>query len=384
MSWLASALLAPRAVSSTVVAWGETSRPPGSPPSMTTNVPAGLVDAMIVGGGPDVGFAIRSNGSIVRWGNPLVTALSAVPPDFTIALGAGTRHALAVRRNGTVIGWGEDRYGKTDTPALLDRVTALAVGDNHSLALRRNGAVVAWGDYTFGQPTAVPVGLNDAVAIAAAGRYSLALRRDGTVVAWGGKINQTNLSDTVKVPQGLSNVIAVAASFFEAFALRDDGTVVHWGSGIQPGPIAGLTQVVAISGLIPSGLLALREDGALVQAPLQATPIPSGISNVVAIGGVGTPSVALIRGTNEPFITQHPQSQSVMAGAPVSFDVTAIAGQPLSYQWQFNGVDLQGATGDTLEIKAGWPAQAGLYRVVVTAAGLPVTSRPALLKITLP
>jgi hypothetical protein len=61
-----------------------------------------------------------------------------------------------------------------------------------------------------------------------------------------------------------------------------------------------------------------------------------------------------------------------------------VAGQPLSYQWQFNGVNLHGATDATLAIPAAWPAQTGHYRVLVTAAGLPVTSRAALLKISSP
>jgi hypothetical protein len=385
--WLAGTLLAPPVAASTVRAWGESVRPPGVPPSLTTNVPAHLLDAVGVAGGPDIGYAIRSNGSVITWGNPLVSALSRVPLDLAdaIDLGPGSRHTLALRRNGTVMGWGEDRYGKTDAPPLLDRVMAIAVGENHSLALRRNGTVVAWGDYSWGQPTAIPVGLNDAVAIAAAANYSLALRRNGRVVAWGGQFNATNVSDTVKVPQDLSNVVAIAASYFEAFALRDDGTVVHWGTGVQAGPIPGLTRIAAISGLAPAGLLALREEGTLVQSPPQpSSPIPSGLSNVVAIGGRGTPSVALIRAADEPFILQHPQSRSVQAGSPVSFRVAAVAGQALSYQWQFNGGDLRGATQEVLALKAAWPAQAGHYRARVTAAGLMIPSRAALLGITPP
>lgn len=382
---LANALLSPATFASTVIAWGETSRPAGSPPSMTTNVPPGLIDAIAVAGGPDIAFALRSNGTIVTWGNPLLSTaatLKSLPPGLTDAtsIAAESQHALALRRNGTVIGWGDDGYGKTVPPALLDRVMALAVGDSHSLALRRNGTIVAFGDYTFGQSTAVPPGLNDAVDIAAARNYGLALRRDGTVIAWGGIYNQTNVTDAVKVPPNLSNVVAIAASYFTAYALRDDGTVFQWGSGV-PGPIAGLTQICAISALSPSAVLALREDGTLVKTPATPNPIPAGISNVVAIGGVGTPSVALIHDSNEPFITAHPLSQTVASGSSVSLHVTASAGQPLTYQWQFNGVNLHGATNNVLQFN-GWPAQAGIFRVLVTAAGLTVTSRGALLKIT--
>jgi len=186
----------------------------------------------------------------------------------------------------------------------------------------------------------------------------------------------------VKVPQGLSNVVAIAASYYEAFALRDDGTVIHWGTGVQSGPIPGVSRIVEITGLAPSGMLGLKEDGTLVQAPVQtSSPIPPGLSNVVAIGGIGAPSVALIRGPDEPFIIQQPQSRTVSAGSAVNFRVAAVAGQPLQYQWQFNGVDLRGATNVTLNIQAAWPAQAGHYRVRVTAAGLIVTSRAALLKV---
>jgi hypothetical protein len=168
---------------------------------------------------------------------------------------------------------------------------------------------------------------------------------------------------------------------FASFALRDDGTIVQWGSG-PPGPIPDLSQVWAISVSISSGVVALKEDGTLVKTQPLLSPIPSGLSNVVAIGGVGTPSIALIRNTNEPFITQHPQT--VTAGAPASFHVVAAAGQPVTYQWQFNGINLRGATQDTLQIKAAWPARAGHYRVLVTAAGLTIASRPALLKVSPP
>jgi hypothetical protein len=125
----------------------------------------------------------------------------------------------------------------------------------------------------------------------------------------------------------------------------------------------------------------LKEDGTILKTQPLLSPIPPGISNVVAIGGVGTPSIAMIRGPDEPYITQHPQTQTVVAGAPASFHVSATAGQPLTYQWQFNGINLRGATQDTLQIKAAWPAQAGHYRALVTAAGLTITTRPALLKI---
>src|SRR5512145_1203015 len=59
--WVAFGFLGPSVLASTVVAWGESDRLPGSPPSMTTNVPVGLFDAVAVAGALDVGFALRAN-----------------------------------------------------------------------------------------------------------------------------------------------------------------------------------------------------------------------------------------------------------------------------------------------------------------------------------
>ena len=49
-----------------------------------------------------------------------------------------------------------------------------------------------------------------------------------------------------------------------------------------------------------------------------------------------------------PTITQQPQRSTVTAGQPASFSVAASGTAPLAYQWQRNGADIAGATGDHL------------------------------------
>ena len=46
-----------------------------------------------------------------------------------------------------------------------------------------------------------------------------------------------------------------------------------------------------------------------------------------------------------PSITAQPASQTVLAGSTATFSVTAAGTAPLSYQWQFSGTNLAGATG---------------------------------------
>lgn len=185
-----------------------------------------------------------------------------------IAIAAAQDHTLALRSNGTVVAWGN---GAANVPANLSNVVAVAAGDYHSLALKTNGTVVAWGDGGFvnSASTNVPANVTNIVAIAAGGSFSVALRQNGTVVTWGtsysfagitnavaiaacefpivilkadGKVYATNVT---AAPASLSNAVAVAAQRYSASALKSDGTVTNWGSG---GPVtpAGLTNVTTL------------------------------------------------------------------------------------------------------------------------------------------
>jgi uncharacterized delta-60 repeat protein len=67
-----------------------------------------------------------------------------------------------------------------------------------------------------------------------------------------------------------------------------------------------------------------------------------------------------------PQITTQPASQTVYAGLTASFNVTAIGTPPLSYQWSFNGTNIDGATNTTLTLTNVQLSQAGNYAVLVT------------------
>ncbi|MBP4139052.1 PQQ-dependent sugar dehydrogenase [Flavobacterium geliluteum] len=85
--------------------------------------------------------------------------------------------------------------------------------------------------------------------------------------------------------------------------------------------------------------------------------------------------------TAAPTIVNHPLSQSIMETYPVTFNVTA-SGIGQTYQWQFNNVNINGATDASYTIPNVTTADAGAYRVVVTNTAGSVTSNPATLTIT--
>jgi hypothetical protein len=82
-----------------------------------------------------------------------------------------------------------------------------------------------------------------------------------------------------------------------------------------------------------------------------------------------------------PVITSQPQGVSTTYGGSATMAVGATGTGPLTYQWMFNGTNLDGATGSSLTLDALQFADAGLYCVVVSNAAGTVTSSMAVLNV---
>lgn len=86
-----------------------------------------------------------------------------------------------------------------------------------------------------------------------------------------------------------------------------------------------------------------------------------------------------------PSISQGPVDQTVTLGQPASFSVTASGSTPLSYQWQRNQSNIQGATNSTYTIASTTLADSGAkFRCVVTNTTGSATSSEATLTVNLP
>ncbi len=100
--------------------------------------------------------------------------------------------------------------------------------------------------------------------------------------------------------------------------------------------------------------------------------------------GSVTSIVATLTVLVPPAIATPPASQTVTAGGSASFNVTATGTAPFSYQWQFKGANIPGATSATLALTGVTTNQAGNYAVVVINSAGFVTSSTATLTVLVP
>ncbi len=233
---------------------------------------------------------------------------------------------------------GADLAGQTNAPLVLTDAQLPNVGSyqlivanpagtlTSQLALLSIVPLAAWGWDAFGQAD-VPLDTTNIVQISAGAEHSLALKRDGSVIAWGG-------GESTNVPPALTNATSVAAGGSHSLALTSDGSITLWGAG---------------------------GTNASVYPQLGQLVLPAGLPGVSAVSGGAAHTLALV-GDGAPFITA-PLVSRAGNGPRAIFGTAATGVLPLSYQWQFNGIELPGATSPALVLGF---AGAGVYRVTVT------------------
>jgi hypothetical protein len=85
-------------------------------------------------------------------------------------------------------------------------------------------------------------------------------------------------------------------------------------------------------------------------------------------------------GSTEPLlITEQPLSQTISAGSSATFTVGASGPTPLSYQWNYGGTVITGATSSVLTLSGVTTNQAGIYTVLVSSTNDSVLSSNATL-----
>ena len=292
----------------------------------------------------------------------------------------------SVRAGPNVVAWGNNgsppNTAQDYVPSDLENAVAITGGSSHSLALKADGTVVAWG-----LENRVPAELTDVVAIAGGCNHSLALKAEGTVAAWG-----LNHLGQIDVPDGLTNVVAVAGGGGYSLAL------IGGGSPLLGRPLAGRT--VAYGTMVWLSITATgasplsyqwRFNGTNLPGAAQATLVltnlqfnQAGAYSVMVSNPLGAvASAEMVLGVLPLVAILQPQSQTSFPGATVSFSGIAAGPGPLSYQWQFNGVDLAGATNRTLVLTNVQLNQAGRYVVAVSNASGIARSAEATLSISL-
>lgn len=363
----------------------------GEDDSGQCDVPPGLTNAIAVAAGNGFSVVLRNDGTVTAWGDNTYGETN-IPPGLTnvLAIAAGEYHTLALLSNGTVTNWGSyydgtnfyavTNYSIASSPP-TSNVVAVAAGMEHDLALMSNGTVVSWG-LPWADANSVPTGLTGVKAIACGWYFNSALLSNGTVTNWG-----DSTYNLTSVPADLTNAIAISANGYLSMALRTNGTVEVWGypyygaTNVPP----GLSNVVAVSAGDYYQCLALQQDGTVVEWGYTYSPfsIPSGVSGVKAISA-GYDHNLIIESGWSPVITGEPTNQYALAGESVTFSAQEQALAGMQYQWQFNGVDLLGATNATLTLSDVQAADEGSYQVIVSNGSGSVTSTSAAFTLVLP
>lgn len=83
-----------------------------------------------------------------------------------------------------------------------------------------------------------------------------------------------------------------------------------------------------------------------------------------------------------PILITEPQNQYVFPGQDATFSVVAIGASPISYQWQFNGVNLSAATNSSLTVSSAQTYNSGIYQVLVSNQYGSTNSGPAVLVVS--
>ena len=340
------------------------------------DVPYGLTNVIQVAAGSGQSLVLKSDGTLEAWGDDSYGQASVPTNAAGVAMiAANYFDDYALLTNGTVIAWGLDYpypfTSLTDVPASLTNAVTISASTYHVLALRNDGTLAAWGYDSGSGETIVPDGLANVTAIAAGGEHSLAVS-NGFVVAWG--YDDEGQCDP---PPGLSNVVSVAAGPYHSLALLQNGTVIAWGDnqyGATNVP-AGLSNVVAIAagGNVDEPLaysMALKRDGTVVVWGIDAPSTPfGGLNNVIGIAAGNYHALALRTGPPTPVISEEPLDQYQLTNGTVTFNSRGAGLYGVTYQWQFNGVNISGATNGPLTVTNVESSNAGSYSVTVTDNG---------------
>jgi alpha-tubulin suppressor-like RCC1 family protein len=227
-------------------------------------------NVIAISGGDDVGYALKSDGTVWDWGygnygalgnnstNNSGTPVQVLNLTNIVAIAGTGSDGYALDNTGRVWAWGAGGYlgnGSTTNAlvpieiANLTNIVAITSGQLTAYALDSSGRVWAWGfgaDGELGNGTTpqfqlTPVqvsNLNNIVAIASAGDTGYALDSTGHVWAWGeggdGQLGNGTTSTYQITPvqvSNLTNVLAIVANGTTCYALKSDGTLWAWGAG---------------------------------------------------------------------------------------------------------------------------------------------------------
>jgi hypothetical protein len=324
-----------------------------------------------------------------------------VPPEITTqpqsqVMVMGQNATFAVAASGTApfsYQWsfnGTPMAGGTSAALTLNNVQATNAGGYTVVVTNSAGAVTsAVATLTVYVPAGIATQpMSQAVVMNQGAMFSVAASGTAPLsYQWG--FNGTDLADATNSALALTNVQTTNAGSYTVVVTNSWGSVtsavatltvlVPPGITTQPqsqAAVVGQTPVfsVAASGTAPfsyqwsfNGTATPgATSSALTLSNVQSNKAGSYLVVVTNAAGSVTSVVATLTVYVPAVITTQPLSQTVTQGLNATFSVVASGTAPFSYQWQFRGTNVAGATNATLVVANAQLVQAGNYEVTVT------------------
>jgi alpha-tubulin suppressor-like RCC1 family protein len=179
-------------------------------------------DIMDIAGGREHSIALRSNSSVIAWGDGMFTDVPESALSNVVSIAAGWYHSLALKYDGTVVGWGH----RAVIPQNVPRFIKVAAGEFFSVGITADNEMVVWGHRA---PILPDIMKKDIEMVSASKNEIMVLKTTGGVMVC--NINGEMYKD---IPfNAHSNVKKISASRGRFFVLKNDGSVIYWGKELN-------------------------------------------------------------------------------------------------------------------------------------------------------
>jgi uncharacterized protein YjbI with pentapeptide repeats/alpha-tubulin suppressor-like RCC1 family protein len=311
-----------------------------------TSISSSLTSGVISIYSSDYAYAaIKSDGSVVTWGNisngggssilnastNTHTSISSSLQSGVVTIYSNLGSFAALKSDGSIVTWGYSVYGGDSSSVsanLSSGVVSICNTYYAFAALKSDGSVVAWGHSLYGgDSSSVSASLTSGVVSVYSNSYSFAaLKSNGSVVTWGNAQYGGNSSTYDPAGSGTytsvssdltSGVMYIYANYYAFAALKNDGSVVAWGRSAFGGRLSTYNTSGQIYTSIASSVssdvvavypnhmafVALKSDGSVISwgyseygGMLSITSVESSLtSNIVSVFSTGVAFAALKR-----------------------------------------------------------------------------------------
>ena len=328
------------------------------------------------------------------------------PNPQTVCEGTSVTFNVVADATAPVYQWqlnGNDIPGATADTYTISSVSTADAGDYTVIVTDSCGNTITSNPATLTVNPAVSITTQPQGGTVCTGEsYTFNVVADGSNLTYQWQLNGNDISGATSDTYTISNVSASDAGDYTVVVTGDCGSVtsnvatlnVNESLTITTQPQAGdvceggtYTFTVAVTGDNPT--YQWQKDGNDISGATSssytisnATSADAGTYTCIVSNSCGsvTTQPAGLTVSQQPAISQQPQSGTVCEGQPYTFSVDATGGA-LTYQWQKDGNDIPGATSNTYVIDITSSNDAGDYTVVVTNSCGSVTSDVATLTV---